>query len=196
MKPLTLQVLLTATFLLWAENSAVAQTRPSLVSNGDASAYLGKVHNHLERRSNVWGLVYDQRQEFIDSTNVEIFDPSRHEYLIWLECAGAFDVVFRNSLRSLFSILECHGKKFCVMSKKRCSKDVAKRTANEYIFQELVNKNIRDLRSVRSSRVITACPRRLKAFGSDYREFGFDGEMIHAAPLVDELTRRIQMSRA
>jgi len=172
----------------------IVGARRGLVSNGDAPAYLGKVYNHLERRGNVWGLIYDQRQKFINSTNVEIFDPSRHEYLIWLGCAGAFDLDFQNSLRSLFSILEYHGKKFGVMSKERCTGDVAKRTGNEYMFQELANKNIRDLQALRASRVVTACPHCFKTLGSDYREFGFEGEVIHAAPLVNELTRGIQMS--
>ena len=171
----------------------IVGARRGLVSNGDAPAHLGKVYNHLERRGNVWGLVYDQRQRFIDSTNVEIFDPSRHEYLIWLGCAGSFDVDFQNSLRSLFSILEYHGKKFGVMSKERCTGDAAKRTGNEYMFQELANKNVRDLQAVRASSVVTACPHCLKALGSDYREFGFDGKVIHAASLVNELTRGIQM---
>ena len=40
--------------------------RRGLVSNGDAPENLGSVYNHLERRGNIWGLGYDQRQKFVD----------------------------------------------------------------------------------------------------------------------------------
>ena len=54
-------------------------TRRGLVSNGDAPDYLGGMYNNLERRSNIWGLSYDQRQKFVDSSALEIFDPAKHE---------------------------------------------------------------------------------------------------------------------
>ena len=38
-------------------------SRRGLVSNGDAPDYLGAMYNNLERRSNIWGLGYDQRHE-------------------------------------------------------------------------------------------------------------------------------------
>src|SRR4051812_48768195 len=49
--------------------------RRGLVSNGEAPEYLGAVYNNLERRSNIWGLSYDQRQKFVESTALETFDP-------------------------------------------------------------------------------------------------------------------------
>ena len=33
------------------------------------------------------------------------FDAAKHEYLVWLGCAGAFEADFQKSLRSLFAIL-------------------------------------------------------------------------------------------
>ena len=79
--------------------------RRGLVSNGDAPDYMGGVYNHLERRGNIWGLTYDQRQKFVDQAALEVFDPTRHDVLVWLGCAGAFEADFQKSLRSLFEIL-------------------------------------------------------------------------------------------
>ena len=39
--------------------------RRGLVSNGAAPESLGVVYNNLERRSNIWGLGYDQRSKFV-----------------------------------------------------------------------------------------------------------------------------------
>ena len=63
------------------------------------------MYNDLERRKNIWGLGYDQRQKFVTSAALEIFDPAKHDVLVWLGCAGAFEADFQKSLRSLFDIL-------------------------------------------------------------------------------------------
>ena len=55
----------------------IVGSRRGLVSNGEAPAYLGGVYNNLERRRNIWGLGYEQRQKFIEAAGVEIFDPAR-----------------------------------------------------------------------------------------------------------------------
>src|SRR6185436_5978728 len=59
--------------------------------------------------------------------------------------AGSFDADFQKSLRSLFSILRTKDVKFGVLAKERCNGDPAKRTGNEYMYQELANGNIDDL---------------------------------------------------
>ena len=57
--------------------------RRGLVSNGEAPEYLGGVYNNLERRGNIWGLGYDQRQKFVDAAALEIFDPRKHDILVF-----------------------------------------------------------------------------------------------------------------
>jgi Fe-S oxidoreductase len=40
-------------------------------------------------------------------------------------------------------------------------------------------------------KVITSCPHCLKTLGHDYREFGFEAEVVHSAVFVEELTREV-----
>ena len=164
-------------------------SRRGLVSNGDAPEYLGAVYNHLERRGNIWGLGYDQRQKFVDAAKLEIFDPSRHDVLVWLGCAGAFEADFQKSLRSLFEILRARGVPFGVLSKERCTGDPAKRTGNEYVYQELANGNIEELRAAAPKKILTSCPHCVKTIGSDYRKFGYEVDVVHSSVFVEELTR-------
>jgi Fe-S oxidoreductase len=166
--------------------------RRGLVSNGDAPGYMGGVYNNLERRGNIWGLGYDQRQKFVESTALEIFDPARHDVLVWLGCAGAFEADFQKSLRSLFEILRARHVKFGVLSKERCTGDPAKRTGNEYMFQELANGNIADLKAAGPKKILTSCPHCVKTIGDDYRRFGYDVEIVHSSVFVEELTRDIR----
>jgi len=165
-------------------------SRRGLVSNGDAPAYLGAMYNNLERRSNIWGLGYDQRTKFVQAAALETFDPSKHDVLVWLGCAGSFDADFQKSLRSLFGILRAREVKFGVLSKERCTGDPAKRTGNEYMFQELANGNIEDLKAAGVKKILTSCPHCVKTIGNDYRKFGYEVEIVHTSVFVEQLLRR------
>ena len=162
----------------------VVGARRGLASNGEAPESLGAVFNNLERRGNIWGLGYDAREKFVSAAGLETFDPARHEWLVWLGCAGAFEADFQKSLRSLFAILRARGVTFGVLAKERCTGDLAKRTGNEYLFQELARQNIEALDSAGARRILTGCPHCLKTLGDDYRAFGFEAEVVHAAVFV------------
>jgi len=170
--------------------------RRGLVSNGEAPDYLGNVFNHLERRGNIWGLTYEQRQKFVESAGLETFDPAKHEYLVWLGCAGAFEADFQKALRSLFEILQARGVTFGVLAKERCTGDTAKRAGNEYVFQELAAQNIDEFRASRVTKIVTSCPHCLKTIGDDYRRFGFEVDVVHSSVLVAQITRGLESHAA
>jgi Fe-S oxidoreductase len=164
-------------------------SRRGLVSNGDAPEYLGAMYNHLERRKNIWGLGYDQRQKFVTSAALETFDPAKHDVLVWLGCAGAFEADFQKSLRALFDILRAKDVRFGVLSKEQCNGDPAKRTGNEYMFQELAQANIEELKAAGPKKILTSCPHCVKTIGEDYRRFGYEVETVHSSVFVAELLR-------
>jgi len=163
--------------------------RRGLVSNGEAPEYLGAMYNNLERRKNIWGLGYDQRQKFVTGASLEIFDPTKHDVLVWLGCAGAFEADFQKSLRSLFDILRAKSVRFGVLSKEQCNGDPAKRTGNEYMFQELAQANIEELKAAGPKKILTSCPHCVKTIGEDYRRFGYEVEIVHSSVFVAELLR-------
>jgi Fe-S oxidoreductase len=169
-------------------------SRRGLVSNGDAPEYLGSMYNNLERRSNIWGLGYDQRTKFIQAAGLETFDAAKHDVLVWLGCAGSFDADFQKSLRSLFDILRARGVTFGVLSKEKCNGDPAKRTGNEYMYQELANGNIEDLKAAAPKKILTSCPHCVKTIGQDYVKFGYQVEVVHSSVFVEELTREVVRS--
>lgn len=170
--------------------------RRGMVSNGDAPEFLGPVYNNLERRGNIWGLMSDQRQKFLAAAELEIFDPKKHEYLIWLGCAGAFEADYQKSLRSMFELLRHYGKTFGVLSKERCNGDPAKRTGNEYMYQELATQNVADLEAAGTKKIVTSCPHCLKTLGQDYKDFGFHAEVVHSSVLIADLTRNLEVTGA
>jgi Fe-S oxidoreductase len=170
--------------------------RRGLVSNGAAPAALGAMYNHLERRGNIWGLTSDVRQKFVASAGLETFDAARHEYLMWLGCAGSYEADFQKALRSLFGILRAHGVSFGVLARERCTGDPAKRTGNEYLFQELAAANIAEFQAAGVTKILTACPHCLKTLREDYRQFGFRAEVEHSAVFVSTLVGDLRVAGA
>ena len=169
----------------------IVGARRGLVSNGDAPDSLAAVYNHLARRGNIWGLGADLRQKFVQTAGVELFDAGRHEYLVWLGCAGAFEADFQKSLRSLFNILRACGVTFGVLPKERCTGDVAKRSGNEYQFQELARANIADFTAAGVTRILASCPHCVRTLGVDYRDCGFEAKVVHSSVLVAAITRNV-----
>jgi Fe-S oxidoreductase len=108
---------------------------------------------------------------------------------VWLGCAGAFEADFQKSLRSMFEILRAKRVRFGVLSKERCTGDPAKRTGNEYMYQELAQANIADLKAAGPKKILTSCPHCVKTIGDDYRKFGYEVEIVHSAVYIEELTR-------
>jgi len=109
--------------------------------------------------------------------------------LVWLGCAGAFEADYQNSMRALFDILRARGVTFGVLSKERCTGDPAKRTGNEYLFQELAKSNIEALEAAGPKTILTSCPHCVKTIGDDYRRFGYDVKIVHSAVYLDGLLR-------
>ena len=79
--------------------------------------------------------------------------------------------------------------KFGVLSKEKCNGDPAKRTGNEYMFQELANANIEDLKAAGPKKILTSCPHCVKTIGDDYKKFGYEVEIVHSSVYIEELTR-------
>ena len=169
----------------------VIGSRRGLVSNGDAPAYLGGMFNNLERRHNIWGLGYEQRDKLLEAADLEIFDAARHEWLVWLGCAGSFEADCQKSLRALFDILRARGVTFGVLAKETCNGDPAKRTGDEYLFQELASQNVEALKVDAVKKILTSCPHCLKTLGNDYRRFGYDAEVVHSSVFVAALMRDV-----
>src|SRR4029077_6351782 len=80
--------------------------------------------------------------------------------------------------------------------KERCTGDPAKRTGNEYMYQELATGNIEDLKAAGPKTILTSCPHCVKTIGHDYRKFGYEVEIVHSSVYVEKLTRDLRSPKA
>jgi Fe-S oxidoreductase len=70
---------------------------------------------------------------------------------------------------------------------EQCSGDPARRSGNEFLFNELALANVEVLNEVAPKRIVTTCPHCLHTIGNEYPEFGGTYQVIHHTQLIQEL---------
>ncbi|MFM7859977.1 MAG: (Fe-S)-binding protein, partial [Candidatus Nanopelagicaceae bacterium] len=84
---------------------------------------------------------------------------------------------------------------FAVLGKREtCTGDSARRTGNEFVYQILSKENIETFEAVYKNyrgkkKVVAACPHCFTTIGRDYKQQGFELEMLHHTQLLNQLVR-------
>ena len=164
--------------------------RRGLVSNGEAPEYLGAMYNHLERRGNIWGLGYDQRQKFVDvggardlrSGEARRAGVARLRRRVRGRLPEVAAVAVRDPARQAASRSAC-----CRRSGATAIRPSAPATST--CSRSWPTRNIEDLKAAGPKKILTSCPHCVKTIGDDYRKFGYEVEIVHSAVFVEELTR-------
>ncbi len=162
--------------------------RRGLVSNGEAADYLGPVYNNLERRGNIWGLLYDQREKFVE---VGRSSRSSTRPSTSTSCGSAARAPSRRTSRSRSA--RC--STFCAQraSPSGCSPRSAvpatspSAAATSTCSRSWPRRTSRSSRTPRRTKIITSCPHCLKTIGLDYQAFGFHADVVHSSVLVAQL---------
>jgi Fe-S oxidoreductase len=109
------------------------------------------------------------------------------EILWWVGCAPATDVRAQNVARAFASVLNRAGVNYAVLGQKeQCTGDSARRSGNEYLFNELATANVELLNSVAPKRIVTTCPHCLHTLKNEYPAFGGNFTVIHHSQWINE----------
>ena len=164
---------------------------------------LGGTFRNLEKTGNPWGANRTDRNAWIAECDfpvqvVEGVLPDEIEYLFWVGCAGAFEDRAKKTTKAVAELLYMSGVSFAVLGKREtCTGDPARRAGNEFLYQILAKENIETLTEVFSAReaskgkkkVVVTCPHCFTTIGRDYRQSGFELEMVHHTQLLNQLVR-------
>jgi Fe-S oxidoreductase len=160
---------------------------------------LGNTFRNLEKAGNPWGANRTDRDAWISEVDfpVTVIDgeiPEDVEYLFWVGCAGAFEDRAKKTTKAVAELLYMADVKFAVLGKKEtCTGDPARRAGNEFLYQILSRENIETLTEVFGTRgtkkVVVTCPHCFTTIGRDYKQQGFELEMMHHTQLLNQLVR-------
>jgi Fe-S oxidoreductase len=86
------------------------------------------------------------------------------------------------------------GTTFGVLGQREtCSGDPARRSGNEFLYQILSRENIETLQQTFGSRgvkkVVVTCPHCFTTIGRDYKQQGFELQMVHHTQLLNQLIK-------
>lgn len=112
------------------------------------------------------------------------------DVLLWVGCSLALNERGNKVVTSLAGIFQAAGISFGVLgSKERCCGDPARRTGNEFLYQEMAAANIAAFQKLGVSKIVTACPHCYNTLKNEYPQFGFSGEVIHHSDFIARLLK-------
>ncbi|KGX93855.1 hypothetical protein N781_01275 [Pontibacillus halophilus JSM 076056 = DSM 19796] len=153
---------------------------------------------NIERQGNPWGLSKKEREnwkqedESVHIPTVKDMNKAgeEFEYLFWVSSMGAYDNRSQKIAMSFAKLLNEAGVKYAILgNKERNSGDTARRLGNEFLFQELAEKNIQEFEKAGVKKIITIDPHAYNVFKNEYPDFGFEGEVYHHTEILAELVR-------
>jgi len=145
---------------------------------------------NMEQRSNPWGIAPSERTKWAEGLGVRQFEAGRTEYLFYIGCAGALDARARRVTAATARILDAAGISWGTLGKDElCCGDSLRRLGNEFIFDQMVRENVRLLEEKGVTKIITQCPHCFSTLKNDYRQYGFDLEVVHHTEFIYDLIR-------
>jgi len=154
---------------------------------------LGKAFVAMENQSNPWGLSQQARADWTSELDFDVPRFGQNgvesaEYLWFVGCAGSFDD--RNTATSvaLARLMKRAGLDFAILAQRElCNGDPARRSGNEFVFQQLALQNIETFEEIGVEKIITQCAHCFNALGNEYPQFGGEYEVVHHSQLLAEL---------
>ncbi|MFY9917835.1 MAG: (Fe-S)-binding protein, partial [Mycobacterium sp.] len=181
----------------------VDMRRYQVMMESEFPAELGVLFKNLETKGNPWGQNAKDRTNWIDEVefdvpvfgkDVDSFDG--YEYLFWVGCAGAYEDRAKKTTKAVAELLAIAGVKYLVLGEgETCNGDSARRSGNEFLFQQLAAQNVETLNDLFKGvervdrKVVVTCPHCFNTLGREYPQLGGTYTVLHHTQLLNRLIR-------
>jgi Fe-S oxidoreductase len=181
----------------------VDMRRYQVMMESEFPSELGVLFKNLENKGNPWGQNAKDRTNWIDEVDfdvpvygndVESFEG--YEYLFWVGCAGAYEDRAKKTTKAVAELLAIAGVKFLVLGEgETCNGDSARRSGNEFLFQQLAAQNVETLNEMFEGvervdrKVVVTCPHCFNTLGREYPQVGGNYTVLHHTQLLNRLIR-------
>jgi Fe-S oxidoreductase/nitrate reductase gamma subunit len=157
-------------------------------------AELSKAFVGMENQGNPWGLSRERRAAWTEQLEFEVpvfGESTEHaEYLWFVGCAGSYDDRNTAVSQALARLLHQAGVDFAILGpRESCNGDPARRSGNEYLWQQLALSNIETLDKLGVKKIITQCPHCFNTLSNEYPQLGGNYQVVHHSQLLATLLR-------
>src|SRR5690625_4998091 len=141
---------------------------------------------NIERQGNPWGLSKKDRIKWRE-LDEEAYIPTvkelkkvkkEFEYLYWVSSMGAYDSRSQKIALAFAKLMNKAGVSFAILGNREAnSGDTARRIGNEFLFQEIAEKNIKEFEKNNVTKIVTIDPHAHNILQNVYRDFSFTPEV-------------------
>ncbi|TDE08225.1 (Fe-S)-binding protein [Jiangella asiatica] len=158
---------------------------------------LGGLFRNLEKAGNPWGVNASKRMDWakdlpfpVQQVGVDVESLDEVDWLFWIGCAGAFEDRAKKTTQAVAELLHAAGVSFAVLGDgETCTGDPARRSGNEFLYQQLAAQNIDVLRETKAVRVVSTCAHCFNTIKNEYAQLGLELEVVHHTQLLNRLVR-------
>ncbi|MDH5421494.1 MAG: heterodisulfide reductase-related iron-sulfur binding cluster [Acidimicrobiia bacterium] len=167
--------------------------RYKTLMEADFPTELGKAYVAMENQGNPWGLSQTNRADWTKGLEFPVpvlgeDGVDSAEYLFWVGCAGSFDDRNVAVSQATARLLHEAGIEFAILgAREMCNGDPARRSGNEYVYQQLALQNIETMDSHGVTKIITQCPHCFNTLGNEYPQLDGTYEVVHHTQMLAEL---------
>jgi len=167
----------------------IVDARRFLVAEGRFSGTGAVMLRQVGSTSNAWGAQASTREDWMKGMDIPLCrDGAQFEYLFWVGCAGATDPGAIKTTKAFASLMKTAGVSFaCLGKEEACTGDPARRTGDEFLFQEKAMENASSFQRYNVKKVVTACPHCFNTLRNEYGQFEADMEVWHHSQLLAKL---------
>jgi Fe-S oxidoreductase len=158
---------------------------------------LNGLFRNLEKSGNPWGVNQSKRMEWaadlpfdVPQVGVDVESLDEVDWLFWVGCAGAFEDRAKKTTQAVAELLHTAGVSFAVLGDgETCTGDPARRSGNEFLFQQLAMQNVEVLRETKALRIVATCAHCFNTLKNEYAQLGITLDVVHHTQLLNRLVR-------
>lgn len=168
------------------------------MTEGKVNPDAQRAMTNIERQGNPWGLNRKEKEKWRDldpSINIPTVKEANKsgegfEYLFWVGSMGSFDSRSQKIALAFARLMNEAGVKLAILgNKEKNSGDTPRRLGNEFLFQELATGNIDEFEKNEVTKIVTIDPHAYNIFKNEYKDFGWNGEVLHHTELLYDLVK-------
>ncbi|HZH98517.1 MAG TPA: (Fe-S)-binding protein, partial [Fimbriimonadaceae bacterium] len=176
----------------------IVDARRNLVAEGKLSGTAAVMLRQTASTQNAWGAPASSREDWMKGLDVPLCrDGVEFDYLFWVGCAGATDPGAIKTTKAVAQLLKQAGVKFaCLGQEEACTGDPARRTGDEFLYQEMAMSNVSVFDRYDVKKVVTACPHCFNTLANEYGQMGRKMEVYHHSQLLADLVEARKLKPA
>ena len=170
--------------------SKIMEEQPSYIPDT-----IRDLNTNLYKHHNPYGLPKSERANWAEGLNVPDIKEGKKEVLYFVGCAQCSNRRDQKVARAMVDVFNKAKVDFGTLGiNEACCGDVALKTGETGLFEELAKINTENLKKSNIIRIVTTSPHCYHIIRNEYPKYGGDFEVLHYTQFIEELIEKGQLT--